>query len=82
MEDDGIGIAPEHLDRIWNRFYRWTKRTDRERQFRTGLALVKWIAEAHGAACPYKANREKAAALQYVCARRGGLTLYSARKSP
>jgi signal transduction histidine kinase len=45
--DDGIGIAPEHLEKIWGRFYR----VDESRSgggFGLGLPMVKHIAEAHG----------------------------------
>ena len=49
VEDDGIGIAPEHLDKIWNRFYRVDEaHGSGEGNSGLGLALVKWIAEAHG----------------------------------
>jgi signal transduction histidine kinase len=44
--DDGIGIAPEHLPRIFDRFYRVA--TDRgETGSGLGLAIVKSICEAH-----------------------------------
>ncbi len=51
VEDDGIGIAAEHLPHIWERFYRAdASRTGREGENHSGLGLpmVKWIAEAHG----------------------------------
>lgn len=50
VSDDGIGIPPEHLDKIWNRFYQVdTSRTSREDgSSGLGLAMVKWIVEAHG----------------------------------
>ena len=50
VSDDGIGIPPEHLDKIWNRFYQVdTSRTSRENgSSGLGLAMVKWIVEAHG----------------------------------
>ena len=47
VKDDGIGIAPEHLPKIWDRFYQ----ADPSRSGDSsglGLSMVKWIVEAHG----------------------------------
>jgi two-component system OmpR family sensor kinase len=49
VSDDGEGIPPEHIDKIFERFHR----VDSSRQSETGgaglgLAICKGIVEAHG----------------------------------
>jgi heavy metal sensor kinase len=47
--DTGIGIAPEHLPRIFDRFYRATPAAENAPAGSgLGLSLAKWIAERHG----------------------------------
>ncbi len=49
VADTGIGIAPEHLPHIFDRFYRVDKaRTKTEGGTGLGLAMAKGIAEQHG----------------------------------
>lgn len=49
VKDNGIGIAGEHLDKIFNRFYRVDKtHNSHDGGSGLGLAIVKWIVETHG----------------------------------
>lgn len=47
VTDDGEGIAPTHLLRIFDRFYRVDNARSQAENTRLGLALVKTIAEMH-----------------------------------
>ena len=46
VTDDGIGIAKENIDRIWDRFYQVDSSRSGDNSG-LGLAMVKWIIKAH-----------------------------------
>ncbi|MHB8963264.1 MAG: sensor histidine kinase [Saccharofermentanales bacterium] len=50
VSDDGIGIAPEHIERIFDRFYQVNSARSGSPDGNSGLglAMVRMIAEAHG----------------------------------
>jgi len=49
VRDTGTGIAPDHIPHLFDRFYRTdAARSSEDGGSGLGLALAKWIAEAHG----------------------------------
>jgi signal transduction histidine kinase len=57
VRDTGIGIAPEHRSRIFDRFYRGAQASESVAPGSgLGLALGKWIAERHGAKLSFESE--------------------------
>lgn len=46
--DNGIGIAPENLPKIWDRFFQVSPSRNQENSAGLGLSMVKWIISALG----------------------------------
>lgn len=70
ISDDGMGIAEEHLDRIFERFYR----TDRGRSRNVGgtglgLAICKHIIEAHGQSMHVRSKTDVGTTLGFTLSR-------------
>ncbi|HLJ50064.1 MAG TPA: ATP-binding protein [Bryobacteraceae bacterium] len=47
VEDNGVGISPDHLPHIFDRFYR-VPSSDPEKGLGLGLSFVAWIVKVHG----------------------------------
>jgi two-component system phosphate regulon sensor histidine kinase PhoR len=68
VADNGIGIAPEHLPRLFERFYRVDKGRARSSPGGTGLglAIVKHITEAHRGRISVSSELGKGSAFQFT----------------
>jgi heavy metal sensor kinase len=58
VSDNGIGIAPEDLPRIWDRLFR-ADRSRNEKGLGLGLSLVKAVVQAHGGSVEVSSELEK-----------------------
>ncbi len=64
VHDTGIGIDPEDLPRVFDRFYRGERAREREPAGAgLGLALVRWIVAAHGGSIECTSERDSFTAL-------------------
>jgi heavy metal sensor kinase len=58
VEDTGVGIAPDHLPHIFDRFYR-VPSADPEKGLGLGLSFVAWIVKAHGGTIDVQSELQK-----------------------
>jgi signal transduction histidine kinase len=67
VRDTGEGIAPEHLPRVFDRFYRVDGARSREAGGSgLGLSIVKQLVEAHGGAVSAESEPGKGAAFRFT----------------
>ena len=60
IADDGIGITPENLEKIWERFYRVDDvRNDEYGSNGLGLSVVKAIIELHSGTVEVRSEVDK-----------------------
>lgn len=75
VEDDGIGIAPEHIERIFERFYRVDKSRSKETGGTgLGLSIVKHSAAWHKASVEAQSIPGKGTKISIVFDGKGGET--------
>jgi signal transduction histidine kinase len=58
VQDTGVGIAPDHLPHIFDRFYR-VPSADPEKGLGLGLSFVAWIVKAHGGSIDVQSELNK-----------------------
>jgi len=58
VEDTGVGIAPDHLPHIFDRFYR-VPSADPDKGLGLGLSFVAWIVKAHGGTVDVESDLQK-----------------------
>ena len=58
VEDTGVGISPDHLPHIFDRFYR-VPSADPEKGLGLGLSFVAWIVKAHGGTIEVESELQK-----------------------
>ncbi len=67
VSDNGIGIAKENLDKIWERFYQEDpSRSSEVNGMGLGLSIVKWISECHGATLSVESTKNVGTEFKFI----------------
>lgn len=72
VRDSGIGVSPEDLPHIFERFYRADKARGCDGGAGLGLAIAKWIAEQHGGQIAVESMPGKGSTFRVAFPLRGG----------
>jgi len=48
LKDDGLGMTPEQLSRVFDKFYRADAKNAKTEGLGLGMSIVKYVVEAHG----------------------------------
>jgi len=73
VADDGPGIPPDAISRVFERFYRVDRARSRESGGTgLGLAIVKHIVQAHGGEAGVKSELQKGATFYFTLPKKGG----------
>lgn len=65
--DNGIGIAPEYLNKIWDRFFQVDpSRNNTNGSSGLGLAMVKWIMEKHNGTITVESTENEGTVFTFV----------------
>lgn len=65
VRDDGIGIMPEHLPHIWERFYQVDSSRTSQESSGLGLSMVQWIVKVHKGSISVDSVPEKGTAFTF-----------------
>ncbi|OCA89914.1 MULTISPECIES: HAMP domain-containing histidine kinase [unclassified Bacillus (in: firmicutes)] len=67
ISDNGIGISAEHINKIWDRFYRVDPSRTSTANGNTGLGLsiVKWIVSLHGGTIDVSSELDKGSTFKF-----------------
>jgi signal transduction histidine kinase len=81
LTDTGIGIEPEDLPRVFDRFYRGAHDGAEQNSAGLGLSIAKWIADEHGASITIQSvlNRGSTVTLAFPVAMRSQIPSHAKR---
>ncbi|MDM5286020.1 sensor histidine kinase [Peribacillus frigoritolerans] len=66
IEDDGIGMDNETLDRLFQRYYRGTNTSDSGRGTGLGMAITKQLVHLHGGSINVKSSPQKGTTVRII----------------